>query len=152
MIIMKFGGTSVEDARAMKNVMEIVTREKQRRPVIVLSAITGATNALLKSAQIALDGDLGKAHAELHALLEQHILLLENLIDSRSEIHQLILTTRKRFDEIKMLCQGIAILGELTNRSLDAIASLGEQLSTLIFPGRWQSGAIRLSWSMLDHS
>ena len=133
MIIMKFGGTSVEDARAMKNVMEIVSGERQRKPVVVLSAIAGATNTLLRSAQKALDGDLDKAHGELNALLERHVLLLENLIDGRSDVQQLILTIRKRFDELKTLCQGIAILGELTNRSLDAVASVGELLSTMIF-------------------
>jgi aspartate kinase len=132
MIIMKFGGTSVEDARAMKNVMEIVSGERQRRPVVVLSAIAGATNALLRAAEKALEGDLDKAHGELNNLLERHVLLLENLIDNRSDVQQLILTLRKRFDELKTLCQGIAILGELTNRSLDAVASVGEQLSTMI--------------------
>jgi len=133
MIIMKFGGTSVEDARAMKNVMEIVLGERQRKPVVVLSAIAGATNTLLRSAQKALEGDLDKSHSELNALLERHVHLLENLIDNRSDIQQLVLTIRKRFDELKTLCQGIAILGELTNRSLDAVASVGEQLSTMIF-------------------
>lgn len=132
MIIMKFGGTSVEDARAMENVIEIVAKEQRRKPIVVLSAIAGATNALLKSAHIALDGDLENAHAELNRLLERHVTLLENLINNRSEVQHLILTIRKRFDELKTLCQGIAILGELTNRSLDAIASVGEQLSTMI--------------------
>ncbi|MGA3244769.1 MAG: lysine-sensitive aspartokinase 3 [Bacteroidota bacterium] len=132
MIIMKFGGTSVEDARAMENVMKIVAKEQSRKPVVVLSAIAGATNALLKSAHIALDGNLDSAHAELNVVLERHVTLLENLIDNRSEVQQLILAIRKRLEELKTLCQGIAILGELTNRSLDAIASVGEQLSTLI--------------------
>lgn len=132
MVIMKFGGTSVEDARAMENVIGIVSRERQRQPVVVLSAIAGATNTLLRSAQIALDGNLEKAHAELNGLLERHVTVLENLVENRAEIQQLILAIRKRFDELKTLCQGIAILGELTNRSLDAIASVGEQLSTLI--------------------
>ena len=132
MIIMKFGGTSVEDARAMENVIQIVSKEQTRQPVVVLSAIAGATNSLLKSSAIALDGSLDAAHAELNALLERHVTLLENLIENRSEVQQLILVIRKRFDELKTLCQGIAILGELTNRSLDALASVGEQLSTLI--------------------
>jgi aspartate kinase len=132
MIIMKFGGTSVEDARAMENVIRIVTREQSRKPVVVLSAIAGATNTLLRSAHIALDGNLDDAHAELNVLLERHVTLLENLIDDRPEVQQLILTIRKRLEDLKTLCQGIAILGELTNRSLDAIASVGEQLSTLI--------------------
>ncbi len=132
MIIMKFGGTSVEDARAMNNVLEIVARERHRQPAVVLSAITGATNTLLRSAHLALEGNLEKAHAELHSLLERHVLILENLIENRTEVQLLILAIRKRFDELKTLCQGIAILGELTNRSLDAIASVGEAFSSMI--------------------
>lgn len=132
MIIMKFGGTSVEDARAMNNVMEIVAKERDRKPVVVLSAIAGATNTLLRSAHIALEGNLERAHAELHTLLERHVVILENLIGNRTDVQILILSIRKRFDELKTLCQGIAILGELTNRSLDAIASMGEELSTMI--------------------
>lgn len=133
MIIMKFGGTSVEDARAMNNVIEIVAKERNRNPVVVLSAVAGATNALLRSAHIALEGNLEKSHAELHELFERHVLIMENLIGNRAEVQILILSIRKRFDELKTLCQGIAILGELTNRSLDAIASVGEELSTMIF-------------------
>jgi aspartate kinase len=132
MIIMKFGGTSVEDARAMKNVIEIISRERDRKPVVVLSAISGATNALLRSAHIALEGNLEKAHVELNMLLERHVFLLENLIENRTDIQALILSIGKRFDELKTLCQGITILGELTNRSLDAIASVGEEFSTMI--------------------
>ncbi len=132
MIVMKFGGTSVEDARAMANVVSIVERERARTPLVVVSAIAGATNTLLESAKHAVDGKPEKATHSLNALLERHVLTLENLIDDRATIQQLILTIRRRFDELKTLCQGIAILGELTNRSLDAIASVGEQLSSLI--------------------
>jgi aspartate kinase len=133
MMIMKFGGTSVEDARAMGNVIEIIAGQRARTPIVVLSAIAGATNTLLRSAQIALEGDLSKARAELNDLLERHVLLLENLIDNRSDVQPLLLTVRMRFEELKTLCQGIAILGELTNRSRDAISSVGEELSTAIF-------------------
>jgi len=132
-MIMKFGGTSVEDARAMGNVIEIIAGQRARTPIVVLSAIAGATNTLLRSAQIALEGDLSKARAELNDLLERHVLLLENLIDNRSDVQPLLLTVRMRFEELKTLCQGIAILGELTNRSRDAISSVGEELSTAIF-------------------
>ena len=132
MIVMKFGGTSVEDARAMNTVIEVVSRERQRNPVVVLSAIAGATNTLLGTAQFAVEGKLDDANRLLNELLERHVLILENLITQRSNIQELILEVRRRFDEMKNLCQGIAILGELTNRSRDAIASVGERLSTLI--------------------
>ncbi|HWP82138.1 MAG TPA: lysine-sensitive aspartokinase 3 [Bacteroidota bacterium] len=132
MIVLKFGGTSVESASAMKTVIEIVSRERHRKPLVVLSALAGVTNALLSSAQRARDGALDEAQKTLNDLIERHVLVLENLIETRSTIQRLILEIRRRLDELKTLCQGIAILGELTNRSLDAIASVGERLSSLI--------------------
>src|SRR3990172_4218574 len=133
MIIMKFGGTSVENAAAMDTVIHVVTDQRKRHPLVVLSAIAGATNTLLQSAHHAHEGRLDAATSSLNGLFERHVVLLENLIEKRSTIQMLILDIRKRFDELKTLCQGIAILGELTNRSLDAIASVGEELSTMIF-------------------
>lgn len=132
MIIMKFGGTSVEDARAFRNVIDIVARARERQPLVVLSAITRATNTLLNAAQLAVEGKLEGATASLNELMERHVLILENVIDQRSTVQSLIFEIRKRFDELKNLCNGIAILGELTDRSLDAIASVGERLSSLI--------------------
>ncbi|MCI0707054.1 MAG: lysine-sensitive aspartokinase 3 [Ignavibacteriae bacterium] len=132
MIVMKFGGTSVEDARAMKNVIDIVTQERGRTPLVVVSAISGATNTLLSAAELAVDGKIEEAINSLNDLYERHILVLENLIDTRSTVQQLLLETRRRIDELKHLCQSIAVLGELTKRSLDAIASVGERLSSFI--------------------
>jgi aspartate kinase len=101
--------------------------------VVVLSAIAGATNTLLQAAALAQDNKLEKATELLNALLERHVVILENLLESRSAIQRLILEIRRRFDELKHLCQGIALLGELTNRSLDAIGSVGERLSSHMF-------------------
>jgi aspartate kinase len=129
---MKFGGTSVEDARAMTTVIDLIKRQQQRHPLVIVSAIAGATNALLHAAELAVQGKLEDATANLNQLLERHVLILENLLETRSTVQQLILELRRRFDELKNLCHGIAILGELTNRSLDAIASVGERLSSLI--------------------
>ncbi len=132
MIVMKFGGTSVEDAGAMRNVVNLVRRERGRQTVVVLSAISGATNALLKSAHFAVEGKHDEAVRLLNELLERHVAVTENIIDDRSTVQQIIFSQRKKFEELKNLCHGIAILGELTNRSLDAIASVGELLSSQI--------------------
>jgi len=133
MIIMKFGGTSVENAAAMNTAIQIVVGQRPRRPLVVLSAIAGATNTLIQSAHHALDGQLDAATTSLNDLFERHVVLLENLLENRSTIQLLILDIRKRFEELKTLCQGIAILGELTDRSLDSISSVGERLSSLVF-------------------
>ncbi len=132
MIVMKFGGTSVEDAGAIRNVVSLVRRERERPTVVVLSAISGATNALLKSAHYAVEGKHDEAIVLLNELLERHVTVTENIIDDRSTVQQIIFSQRKKFEELKNLCHGIAILGELTNRSLDAIASVGELLSSQI--------------------
>jgi aspartate kinase len=132
MIVMKFGGTSLEDAHAMENAIQIVMRERNRQPVVVLSAVAGATNTLIKSARLANEGHFDQAKEQLNDLLEQHVTILENLVEKRSSIQTLIFEMRRRFEEIKNMCYGISILRELTNRSLDTIASVGEQLSSMI--------------------
>ena len=142
MIVMKFGGTSVEDARSMKSAMEIVRRELLRKPVIVTSAIAGATNQLLSAAHSAFEGKLEVANKQLSDLHERHVLLLENVVENRSTVQQVLMELKRRFDELKNLCTGIAILGELTPRSLDAIASAGERLSSLILAEGFRESGI----------
>jgi aspartate kinase len=132
MIVMKFGGTSVENARSMENVIKIISHARERHPVVVLSAISGATNQLLQCAQYALEGKLDEAVQILNGLLERHVTIAENIIDDRPSYQQVIQFCRRRIEELRNLCQGIAILGELTNRSLDAIASVGERMSSMI--------------------
>ncbi len=129
---MKFGGTSVEDAKSMQTVIKIVQKEQSRQPVVVLSAISSATNTLLKTARTAQEGNLNDAILLLNGLLDRHVTVMENLIDDRPTVQRLIASFKPQFEELRNLCHGIAILGELTNRSLDAIASMGELLSSQI--------------------
>ncbi|MGA7160558.1 MAG: lysine-sensitive aspartokinase 3 [Bacteroidota bacterium] len=146
MIVMKFGGTSVEDARAINNAIALVTRQIHQHPVVVLSAIAGATDALLKSAELSVAEHLDEATLLLNKLLERHVLIAENLIDSRSAVQQLIFQLRSRFEELKNLSQSIAILGELTKRSLDTIASMGELMSSLIFSESMKARNYPVAW------
>lgn len=128
---MKFGGTSVEDARAMRNVAEIVRQRLDRQPVVVASACAGVTNALLQVAKGALDGGRGHALEQVEQLRGRHQQIARELIDGdalstlQSQIHAMM-------DELRDLVKSIAILGELTDRSLDTFASFGEKLSTLL--------------------
>ncbi|HEX9614724.1 MAG TPA: lysine-sensitive aspartokinase 3 [Bacteroidota bacterium] len=132
MIVLKFGGTSLENAAAMNTAIRIIDERSDRSPVVVLSAVAGTTNTLLTAARLAREGSLEKALELLNTLLDRHVVILENLLESRNTIQRLILEIRRRFEELRQLCQGISFLGELTDRSLDGIASYGEQLSTMI--------------------
>ncbi|MBN1397101.1 MAG: lysine-sensitive aspartokinase 3 [Bacteroidetes bacterium] len=146
MIVMKFGGTSVEDAKSIQTVIKIVQKEQSRRPVVVLSAIAGATNTLLKAARTAQEGNLNEAVKLLNDLLDRHVTVMENLIDNRATVQRLIASFKPHFEELRNLCHGIAILGELTNRSLDAIASMGELLSSQILCEAMCSQGISAKW------
>jgi aspartate kinase len=146
MIVMKFGGTSVEDAKSMQTVIDVVRKEQARQPLVVLSAISGATNILLKAARTAQEGKLEEAILLLNGLFDRHITLMENLISDRSTNQQLIASFKRRFEELRNLCQGIAILGELTNRSLDAIASTGEILSSQILSEAMRTQDLPAKW------
>src|SRR5512140_67222 len=131
MIIMKFGGTSVEDAGAMRNVAEIVQQRLDRKPIVVASACAGVTNALLNLARRALDGGNGHGLEQVEQLRVRHqqiareLIVGEALVTIQSQIDAMM-------DELRDLVKSIAILGELTNRSLDTFASFGEKLSTLL--------------------
>ena len=146
MVVMKFGGTSVEDAKSMQTVINLVRKEQPRKPVVVLSAVAGATNTLLKAAQIAQNGNLDEAIQLLNNLLDRHVTIMENLIDDRSTVQQLIVSFKQKFEELRNLCRGIAILGELTNRSLDAISSVGEFLSSRILSEAINKQGIPAQW------
>ncbi|HTX17994.1 MAG TPA: lysine-sensitive aspartokinase 3 [Bacteroidota bacterium] len=146
MIVMKFGGTSVEDARSFANAISLVVQQKERQPVVVLSAIARATDALLKSAQISVAEEYGQAESILNDLLERHVVIAENLIESRSAIQRLIFDLRRRFEELRNLCQSIAVLGELTKRSLDTIAAMGELMSSMIFHEAMGERHINSTW------
>src|SRR5271167_1718702 len=121
MIVMKFGGTSVESAEALERVTGIVKSRLDRKPIVVVSAMGKTTNRLLKIANLAVGGQREEALRELIALRDFH------LRESNMER-----TVDEHFQELTELVKGLAVLGELTPRSIDAISSFGERLSSLI--------------------
>src|SRR5437870_3034305 len=78
--IMKFGGTSLEDAGAFRNVAAIIKSAVAKRPVIVVSAIGGFTNALLSSVEKAIAGDARAATKSLDMYLERHVDIANDLL------------------------------------------------------------------------
>ncbi len=121
MIVMKFGGTSVESAEAIDRVTGIVKSQLGRKPVVVVSAMGKTTNRLLMIANLAVGGQREEALRELVAVRDFH--LRESGMERTVDEH---------FQELTELVKGLAVLGELTPRSIDAISSFGERLSSLI--------------------
>jgi len=131
MIVMKFGGTSVESAAAIERVAGIVRERQERRPVVVVSAMGKTTNKLLAIAQAAVKGRREDYIALLHDLRDAHSREARLVVplDQRAELDHILDT---HFQELTELVKGLAVLGELTPRSIDAISSYGERISSYI--------------------
>jgi aspartate kinase len=128
---MKFGGTSVEDADAMRRVVDIVRKEIQRTPLVVVSACAGVTNGLIQTAQEALERGEKQALARLDSIHLRHNLIVKDLL-SKEFLTIAQKAIDEMFEELSNLVRGVHLLGELTARSLDTFMSYGERLSSLI--------------------
>src|ERR1035438_1423879 len=131
MIVMKFGGTSVESAAAITRVAGIVRARQARRPVVVVSAMGKTTNKLLEIAGAAIGGKRAEYIRLLHDLRDYHS-REARLTDRKSTRADLDRFLDEHFQELTELVKGLAVLGELTPRSIDAISSYGERLSSYI--------------------
>jgi aspartate kinase len=131
-IVAKFGGTSVADAAAIRRTGEIVRGRLGRAPVIVVSALAGATNALLSAAELAASGQLVAALEHVSQLRDRHLATISELLGSGPEAHELRAETSLMFDELAHLAEALSVLGFATPRSMDAVASMGERLSAPI--------------------
>ncbi len=128
MIVAKFGGTSVGDAAAIERAAGIIAERVPRQPVVVVSALGGATNALIALAEQAASGQLILAIRGVEALRERHLKVATELLGG--DAHDVIAELSATFDELAALAEALSVLGHATTRSLDAIAAKGEQLSS----------------------
>ena len=129
MIVVKFGGTSVGDAAAINRTAEIVRSRLDRHPVVVVSALGGATNALLAVGEQSSKGHLIGALRGVETLRERHLRECETLLGGTDAHDEIAAELSAMFDELAHLAEALSTLGHCTPRSLDAIASYGEQLS-----------------------
>jgi aspartate kinase len=134
MIVMKFGGTSLEDGAAMRRVIGIVRGELRRAPLVVVSACSGVTNDLLAAAHAVRDRDEKRALSILETIRERHRRMIQELIGraeagKQDELNRAI---EEIFEELRNVVHGVYLLGELTGRSVDAMTGCGERLSSLI--------------------
>jgi aspartokinase/homoserine dehydrogenase 1 len=130
--VMKFGGTSVGDATCIARTAQIVAEAARKNPcVVVVSAMSGVTNRLIEAARKTATGDSSEGAHLTNFLRSQHAAALETLIPdiARQSVMQKLDAV---LAEAKRLCDGTALLRELTPRTLDEISSLGERLSAPI--------------------
>ena len=147
MAVMKFGGTSVGNARAMQQAIELVAREQQHGPpLVVLSACSGITNKLVRLAEASGRSCLDEALGLIGEVRKHHLDLIEELIKAAALLAELALKVEEYVSRLEMLARGVDIVGELTERSKDMFCSFGELFSTTVFAAAMQEQGFDARW------
>ena len=131
MIVMKFGGTSVEDAVAIRRAGEIVGARVENRPVVVVSAMARVTDQLQTMARAAAAGDLESGLNLARSLCDRHQSTASQLLPA-AQYEKLRPLLDERFLQLSDLIRGIAAVGELSPRTTDYVLSFGELLSSIL--------------------
>ena len=142
---MKLGGTSVAGAAPMRQAAELVEQALPRAPVVVLSAMAGVTDALFDAARAAEGGGTAASRRIQKELIARHRTCADELFEGDVP-EALSQELRGLFDELRVLLRGVSLLRELTPRSMDAIASLGERLSTRLFCSLLGRHGVETEW------
>jgi aspartate kinase len=133
-LVMKFGGTSVGSPEAISQVAQILSNYASNwdRIVVVVSAMSGVTNALLQSAATAQVGDEDAYTAQIDQLRDQHRDTIRKLFPKNGERTPLLATIDRFIAELNAYCRSIDVMGEVTPRGLDTIVSLGERMNARV--------------------
>ncbi|MDQ2890216.1 MAG: lysine-sensitive aspartokinase 3 [Gemmatimonadota bacterium] len=129
---MKFGGTSVGDSDAIERAASVVAGRLPRAPLVVVSAAGGTTSQLLALAEQASHGHLIGAVRAVENIRERHLGMCDSLLGNAPGGADVIAEIGAMCDELASLAEALATLGHITPRSRDAVASFGEQMSSLL--------------------
>ena len=142
MKVLKFGGTSVGSVKSILSLKKIVEKEARQQPVIVVvSALSGITDKLLYTAQLALNGDQ-VWKTEFDAIVDRHHKMIDTIISDPSSRENLFNLVDSLLEQLKSIYFGVFLIHDLSEKTQDAIVSYGERLSsnivaTLIKGAKW---------------
>jgi len=132
LVVMKFGGTSVEDKTAIERTAAIVAGRVAmgKQPVVVVSAMSKVTDQLLRAAGAASQGDRTGALAISSRLRSRHRDTAAALLKDQKAAAVVSNWIDQKFDQLDEVLRGLAAILELTPRISDLIVSYGERLSS----------------------
>ena len=148
MVVQKFGGTSVADPPAIRRLIEIVRHARDRAgrgPAVVVSAMSGVTDALLGIAASAGAGRADEALERVEQLRTRHEAAARQLTDgSRGE--SLITDVMLHFDQLAAVARALSVLREVSPRTLDVVAAIGELLSSRVVAAALEQADVPAEW------
>ncbi len=133
MVVVKFGGTSVGAVPQIDRAARIIQSMRESRPVVVLSAMGGVTDALLHAGESAVSGQVHARDDKLWEIRSKHDQAINELFKNRSTAVAVQDTERQIWEEIQKVFTGVSLLREMSPRSRDLISSFGERLIIPIF-------------------
>lgn len=144
-VVLKFGGTSVEDSAAFRRVLAIVGQRRDKRAVVVVSALAGVTDQLLAAGEQAAAGELVEAIEILRTIRERHDRIARELI-LRSEVTAFLGWLHDECEALAKLLQGVTALGEFSPRTSDRLVGAGEVLSSRLLAEALRSAGNDALW------
>ena len=147
MIVMKFGGTSVQDEEAIGRVISIVGSRLVEKPLVVVSALARVTKVLCAIAQEAEAQHEYAVRTNLNLLRERHFNLAKALLNERPDLLENCLKDiEARISHLERFVTGVCQIGELSLRSEARIISTGELLSSTIIAYAFNARGISCNW------
>jgi aspartate kinase len=148
MVVQKFGGTSVADPAAIRRLIEIVRAARTRDgrgPAVVVSAMSGVTDRLLGLAAAAGNVRLDEALSTTREIRDRHLATARDLVGGPA-LETLVSQIDAQMDELADLVRALAVLREVSPRTLDVIAAIGELLSSRIVAAALACAGIPATW------
>jgi len=127
--VLKFGGSSVGSKGSILNVKKIVESEPGD-VIVVVSALGGITDQLISTARLASVGDAEYAR-QLDAMLERHETMIQDVIPMLGR-NRALQGVRSLFEELRNIMNGLSLVRDLSESTLDTVVSYGERLSSII--------------------
>jgi aspartate kinase len=146
MVVQKFGGTSVADPDAIRRLIEIARTSRSqhgRGPVVVVSAMSGVTDALLAIATAAGSGRQEEALDRVAQLRARHLAAAGALAPDAGD---LTIAIGDQFDQLDAVVKALAVLREVSPRTLDVIAAMGELLSSRLVAAALVAAGVPAEW------
>lgn len=132
MKVLKFGGTSVGSVKSILSLKRIIEKEAKNQPVVVVvSALSGITDKLIATSQLALKGD-DRYRSELDAMIDRHHKMIDTIITNPQKRENLFKTVDLLFEQLKSIYFGVYLIHDLSEKTQNAIVSYGERLSSNI--------------------